>query len=763
MKSLLHTPPYLSWAAASAAACLLLLACDRGRDPSPPPDPRAEQIHRQAIVIDGHNDVGIWILDSGFDLGMDGADPRKRSIETWMLLMRYLSPPPGDELRTHTDLARLERGGVDAQFFSIWADPRGRGPGEYRTRAIEMIEALLGQFVRHAGRLTLAVSAQDIREAAAAGKIAGLMGLEGGHAIEDELENVENFYDLGIRYMTLTWSNTNGWADSSGDVRRHGGLTDFGREVVGEMNRLGMLVDVSHVSDETFWDVIEVTRAPVIASHSSARALVDVPRNLSDEMLRAVGENGGVVMVNFGGSFIDPAQGRPRKGRARHPPPPRALARPDGSTARSDRPRSPRRGHRSRRSRIRFRRHALHARGRTRCGWLPQHHRGPAGARLLRGPDPQDPGREPAARLRASRKRGGALADHALGLRRYARFRPHRNSHWPSSNLQCDLTHLIVSPDDRCVAESTRWESAVRPSGFARAALLAIAALETSCLQGPSLVIELLTVPHSVAPGEPFASQSRVCNRGDTHSDPASVAFALQPVAPAGSELAVGGHAIPPLPVGQCHTQESVFMAPSGQPDGSHRLVGRVTPGRLQGHASAVFGIGYLPDLEVEQLAGPPSVAPGGSFDVSGLLCNRGTAWASGANVSLYLSSDAQLVGTLGGDPSPDHPLGGAFVSGLAPGACLPFEVAASATVPADGLYQLGAIADEVGSVSELDESDNARLQGEIAVGWLPDLVVASLSAPNTTPPGALFELEGVVCNQGTRAEPAFSALAALQ
>ncbi len=307
MKASLRAQPCSSLVAASAVACLLSLACDGGRRaPSPPPDPRAEQVHRDAIVIDGHNDVGMWILDSGFDLGMDGADPRKQSIETWMLLTRYLRPPPGAELRTHTDLQRLERGGVDAQFFSIWADPRGRGPGEYRTRAIEMIEALLGQFVRHAGRLTLAVSAQDIRDAAAAGKIAGLMGLEGGHAIEDELENVENFYDLGVRYMTLTWSNTNGWADSSGDVRRHGGLTDFGREVVREMNRLGMLVDVSHVSDETFWDVIEVTRAPVIASHSSARALIDVPRNLSDEMLRAVGKNGGVVMVNFGGSFIDP-------------------------------------------------------------------------------------------------------------------------------------------------------------------------------------------------------------------------------------------------------------------------------------------------------------------------------------------------------------------------------------------------------------------------------------------------------------------------
>ena len=292
-----------------ALAGLCALACGGAGEPAPPaPDARAERIHRDAIVVDGHNDVPTWILESGFDLGMDGADPSKRSVEPWMLVSRFLSPPAGAKLRTHTDLARLERGGVDAQFFSIFADPRGRDPGEYRTRAIEMIEALLGQIAHHAPRLTLAVSARDIRQAAADGKIAGLMGLEGGHAIEDDLANVEHFYDLGIRYMTLTWSNANGWADSSGDAPRHGGLTDFGRQVVGEMNRLGMLVDVSHVSDDTFWDVLEVAQAPVIASHSSARALVDVPRNLSDDMLRAVGANGGVVMVNFGGTFIDPAK-----------------------------------------------------------------------------------------------------------------------------------------------------------------------------------------------------------------------------------------------------------------------------------------------------------------------------------------------------------------------------------------------------------------------------------------------------------------------
>jgi membrane dipeptidase len=171
-----------------------------------------------------------------------------------------------------------------------------------------MIDALLEQIRRHPDRLELALRADDIRRIAAAGRIAALMGLEGGHAIENDLANLREFYARGVRYMTLTWSNTNDWADSSGDEVRHGGLTDFGREVVREMNRLGMLVDVSHVSDDTFWDALEVSTKPVIASHSSARALVDVPRNMSDEMLRAVGENGGVVMVNFGGNFIDPGK-----------------------------------------------------------------------------------------------------------------------------------------------------------------------------------------------------------------------------------------------------------------------------------------------------------------------------------------------------------------------------------------------------------------------------------------------------------------------
>jgi len=270
------------------------------------PLPHADQLHREAIVIDGHNDVTSWILDCGFDLGMDGADAAKHDAERWWILGRFLPLPSGDRLRTHTDLRRLVAGGVDAQFFSIFPDPRRFPSGEQsRERAIEMIEALKEQIRRHADRLLLAVSTHDIREIARAGKIAALMGLEGGHAIDDDLGNVERFYDLGIRYMTLTWSNTNGWADSSDDARRHGGLAPFGTEVVREMNRLGMMVDVSHVSDETFWDAVATSAAPIIASHSAARALVNIPRNLSDEMIRAVAANGGVVMVNFGGAFID--------------------------------------------------------------------------------------------------------------------------------------------------------------------------------------------------------------------------------------------------------------------------------------------------------------------------------------------------------------------------------------------------------------------------------------------------------------------------
>jgi membrane dipeptidase len=158
--------------------------------------------------------------------------------------------------------------------------------------------------------MTMAYSVEDIKRAHKQKKLAALMGIEGGHSIENDLHLLRDFYRLGVRYMTLSWSNTNEWADSSGDIddpkiQHHNGLTDFGKQVVLEMNRLGMMVDISHVADKTFWDAIATTKAPLIASHSCARALTDHPRNMTDDMLRAVAKNGGVVQVNFYSAFVD--------------------------------------------------------------------------------------------------------------------------------------------------------------------------------------------------------------------------------------------------------------------------------------------------------------------------------------------------------------------------------------------------------------------------------------------------------------------------
>lgn len=295
-----------SYLAAAVAAPMLLTSAVHAAD-APLLEQESSRIHGEAIVLDGHNDATTFILDYGFDLGMDGADPAKRDATLyWIPVLRKLLPhPDGDDLRMDTDIRRLRAGGVDAQFFSIFAHPRYL-PGGAKRRALDMIAVVHEQVARHPDDLVLARSVADVRGAASQDKIAVLMGLEGGHAIEDELANIREFYDLGVRYMTLTWSNTNNWADSSNDHARHGGLTGFGEDVVREMNRLGMIVDVSHVSDETFFDVLEATSAPVMASHSSARAIADHPRNMSDAMLRAMGRNGGVVMINFSENFIDP-------------------------------------------------------------------------------------------------------------------------------------------------------------------------------------------------------------------------------------------------------------------------------------------------------------------------------------------------------------------------------------------------------------------------------------------------------------------------
>ncbi|HEX7961650.1 MAG TPA: dipeptidase, partial [Terriglobales bacterium] len=239
------------------------------------------------IVIDTHNDITSPITDQGFDLGTRDTSGK-----------------------TQTDIPRMKEGGLDADFFAIYVSANYARNGGSARRALDVIDGVYEQARRHPESLEMAFTADDIRRIHKSGKIAALMGIEGGHAIEDSLSALRQFYRLGVRYMTLTHSNTNNWADSSGDVnnpnvKHHNGLTDFGKEVVREMNRLGMMVDISHVSDKTFYNALLASRAPVIASHSSARALTNHPRNMTDDMLRAVARNGGVVMVNFYSAFVD--------------------------------------------------------------------------------------------------------------------------------------------------------------------------------------------------------------------------------------------------------------------------------------------------------------------------------------------------------------------------------------------------------------------------------------------------------------------------
>ncbi|HEX5731629.1 MAG TPA: dipeptidase [Blastocatellia bacterium] len=268
---------------------------------------RAERLHREAIVVDTHNDVTSHIIDFGFDLGMAGDAPGGVAFD-----YTGTQPIPKDgKYKTETDLRRLKAGGVDAEFFVAYVAAKYVKEGGSARRALDMIDVIHEQVRRHPAALEMAFTSDDIRRISKKGKIATLIGIEGGHAIEDSLAALRMFYRLGVRYMTLTHSNTNNWADSSGDinnkeVKHHNGLTDFGREVVKEMNRIGMMVDISHVADKTFYDVVEVSRAPIIASHSSARALADHPRNMTDDMLRAIARNGGVVMINFYDGFIDP-------------------------------------------------------------------------------------------------------------------------------------------------------------------------------------------------------------------------------------------------------------------------------------------------------------------------------------------------------------------------------------------------------------------------------------------------------------------------
>jgi membrane dipeptidase len=248
--------------------------------------PQARAIHDSAIVVDTHADTPQRFLDENFDIG--STDPKDIG---------------------HISLDRAKAGNLGAEFFSIWVDP-DTNQGHFARHTLDLIDSVYEQAERHPDRMMMAYSVDDIERAHQQKKLAALMGIEGGHSIENDMHLLRDYYRLGVRYMTLSWSNTNEWADSSGDitdakVEHHNGLTDFGKRVVLEMNRLGMMVDISHVADKTFWDAISTTKAPVIASHSSARALTNAPRNMTDDMLRAVTKNGGVVQVNFFSGFDD--------------------------------------------------------------------------------------------------------------------------------------------------------------------------------------------------------------------------------------------------------------------------------------------------------------------------------------------------------------------------------------------------------------------------------------------------------------------------
>jgi len=240
---------------------------------------RAKQLHDRAIVIDSHDDTTQrLVFDKTFNLGARNKNG-------------------------HIDIPRMREGGLDALFFSIWVPSDVTGPPAVK-RALDQIDA-----VREAARtmpkdLMLATTAADVRKAAAEHRIAALMGMEGGHMIDDDLRLLRVYAALGVRYMTLTHFKNNNWADATTDKAAHNGLTALGKDVVREMNRLGVMVDISHVSDKTFYDALEVSKAPVIASHSSVRAIANHPRNMTDDMMRALARNGGVMMINYHAAFL---------------------------------------------------------------------------------------------------------------------------------------------------------------------------------------------------------------------------------------------------------------------------------------------------------------------------------------------------------------------------------------------------------------------------------------------------------------------------
>jgi len=242
---------------------------------------RFETLMKSILIVDAHVDTPGYIVDEGYQLAEEHG---------------YYE----------VDLPRMRRGRVGAVFFGVYVQPQDFAPHLWLPRAMEWIDALHGEVERNPRDMEMAYTADDIVRIHHAGRIAALLSLEGGHLISDSLGLLRDYYRLGVRYMTLAHFKTNNWADSATDKAVHNGLSPFGREVVREMNRLGMIVDISHVSDKCFYDALEASRAPVIASHSSLRAVCDIPRNMTDDMLRALARKGGVVSINFNAAYLDP-------------------------------------------------------------------------------------------------------------------------------------------------------------------------------------------------------------------------------------------------------------------------------------------------------------------------------------------------------------------------------------------------------------------------------------------------------------------------
>ena len=242
---------------------------------------RAKKLHFSSLVLDTHDDTTQRFFSRDFDLGRRNPDG-------------------------HVDIPRMRDGGMNAIFFSIWIDGRIMGPPAVE-KALDQIDAVHENVLKYSKDMVFCRTAEEVRRAHAQGKIAALIGVEGGHMIGNDIRVLRMFGDLGVRYMTLTHFYNDEWADSSTDKPAHNGLTDFGKNVVREMNRQGIMVDISHVSDKTFFDALEVSKAPLIASHSSCRALCNHPRDMSDDMIKALAAKGGVIQINYERSFIDQA------------------------------------------------------------------------------------------------------------------------------------------------------------------------------------------------------------------------------------------------------------------------------------------------------------------------------------------------------------------------------------------------------------------------------------------------------------------------